>query len=351
MILENIKEVYAHLHDDISQKLFMARLEYFISGNAGAISMLPAEYRSLNSDIEMFRQKFLAENFDRTVIFGAGENGTAMARLFPKRIEAFIDNYRNGLTEKKTKLPILSLQDCLEKYDKDHTKFIISVSDRNIEHTMREQLIKAGVKDRAIVGLNGEYRNNAAQYFDVLEPEEHECFVDCGCFDGSTSFRFAGWCGKKGYDKIWCFEPDHQSYTACKEICKKLDKCELFPYGVSDIEERVSFVSTGREDARIREEEVVNNDINVVKTIVLDKFLEKERITFIKMDIEGFEMRALKGAANIIKEQKPKLAISIYHKPGDFVEIPALLLKLRPDYQFYIRHYSLLLNETVLYAF
>lgn len=350
MTLEDAKKVYAHLQDDISRRLFMARLEYSISGSAELINMLPAEYRNLSSDIEIFRQKFLADDFEKTVIFGAGANGIAMAWQFPKRIEAFIDNYRNGETEKRTNLPILSLQDYLKYYGKDQTKFIISVSDRNIACKMRAQLKDEGIKDRAIVSLNGDYRNNASQYFDVLEPGEHESFVDCGCFDGSTAFRFAGWCGKKGYDKIWCFEPDHQSYNLCKEICGKLDKCEVFPYGVSDMEERVSFVSTGKEDARIRAE-AVTDDENSVKTILLDEFLKEERVTFIKMDIEGFEMRALKGAANIIREQKPKLAISIYHRAEDFAAVPNFLLKLRPDYQFSIRHYSLLANETVLYAF
>jgi hypothetical protein len=69
------------------------------------------------------------------------------------------------------------------------------------------------------------------------------------------------------------------------------------------------------------------------------------------MDIEGAELNALKGAERIIKEQKPKLAICIYHKPEDVWEIPNLLLDFVPDYKFYIRHctYSSFL-DTVLYA-
>jgi hypothetical protein len=86
--------------------------------------------------------------------------------------------------------------------------------------------------------------------------------------------------------------------------------------------------------------------------ISLDEYLknEKEPVTFIKMDLEGAELNALKGAEQTIKEQKPKLAISIYHKPEDIWEIPNLLLELVPDYKFYIRHYTLIGAETVLYA-
>ena len=68
------------------------------------------------------------------------------------------------------------------------------------------------------------------------------------------------------------------------------------------------------------------------------------------MDVEGEEYEALKGAARIIEEQKPKLAISVYHKNEDIFLIPQLLLELRKDYKFYLRHYSLVTNETVLYA-
>lgn len=75
-----------------------------------------------------------------------------------------------------------------------------------------------------------------------------------------------------------------------------------------------------------------------------------EKITFIKMDIEGAEYNALLGCKKIIKEQRPKLAICIYHKPEDIIQIPSLILSLNEEYIFYIRHYSTIWGETVLYA-
>ena len=68
------------------------------------------------------------------------------------------------------------------------------------------------------------------------------------------------------------------------------------------------------------------------------------------MDIEGSELEALKGAAETIKKWRPKLAISIYHKYEDIIEIPEYILSIVPDYSFYIRHYSSDIWETVLYA-
>ncbi len=82
----------------------------------------------------------------------------------------------------------------------------------------------------------------------------------------------------------------------------------------------------------------------------LDDVLKGERVTFIKMDIEGSELAALKGAANTIRSQKPKLAICIYHSPQDMLNIPIYIKSLVPEYKIYIRHYTDMMLETVCYA-
>jgi FkbM family methyltransferase len=91
-----------------------------------------------------------------------------------------------------------------------------------------------------------------------------------------------------------------------------------------------------------------------VKTLSIDDLVDLEKITrvnFIKMDIEGAELQALQGAIKTIKKFRPKLAISIYHKPPtDYFEIPEFLLSLEVGYHLYIRHYTIHAEETVLYA-
>jgi hypothetical protein len=74
--------------------------------------------------------------------------------------------------------------------------------------------------------------------------------------------------------------------------------------------------------------------------------------TLIKMDIEGSEMEALRGAASTIKNNMPKLAVCLYHKITDFWEIPLFLHEVAPEYKFYVRHHiiSPCLIDTVLYA-
>ena len=73
-------------------------------------------------------------------------------------------------------------------------------------------------------------------------------------------------------------------------------------------------------------------------------------MTFIKMDIEGAELEALRGAESIIRKQRPKLAICVYHKPEDIWTIPMYILSLQNDYRLFLRHYSFGDTETVLYA-
>ena len=78
--------------------------------------------------------------------------------------------------------------------------------------------------------------------------------------------------------------------------------------------------------------------------------LHLPRVDFIKMDIEGAEYPALRGAEQTIRSFRPKLAISIYHQISDFVDIPRFLHGLNLDYDFYVEHHTIYQNETVLFA-
>ena len=91
----------------------------------------------------------------------------------------------------------------------------------------------------------------------------------------------------------------------------------------------------------------------VCKSLSIDDLVQKEnmsKVDFIKMDIEGAEPKALLGAINTIKRFKPKLAISIYHNLNDYSQIATWIDNLRQGYRFYIRHYTIHAEETVLYA-
>lgn len=88
----------------------------------------------------------------------------------------------------------------------------------------------------------------------------------------------------------------------------------------------------------------------IARIVRIDDELADETISLIKMDIEGYELAAIRGCENLIKKYKPDLAICVYHRVFDMWEIPSLIKRYVPDYQFYLRHHSNTQVETVLYA-
>lgn len=87
-----------------------------------------------------------------------------------------------------------------------------------------------------------------------------------------------------------------------------------------------------------------------MKCTCLDEELTKG-VTLIKMDIEGAELRALKGAKDVIMKNRPKLAICVYHRKEHIIEIYQWIKSLNLGYKFYLRHpwrHSML--DTVLFA-
>ena len=67
------------------------------------------------------------------------------------------------------------------------------------------------------------------------------------------------------------------------------------------------------------------------------------------MQIEYYS-GALQGAENIIKKNKPKLAISVYKNKRDILDILVYIHNLVLEYNLYLRHYSDFEYDTVLYA-
>jgi FkbM family methyltransferase len=73
----------------------------------------------------------------------------------------------------------------------------------------------------------------------------------------------------------------------------------------------------------------------LMPTTTIDDTVEAlglKRVDFIKMDIEGAERQALRGARRTIARWKPSLSICAYHRPDDAEAIPAVVRNARPDY-------------------
>lgn len=185
------------------------------------------------------------------------------------------------------------------------------------------------------------------QYFpkDVIKLGEAEVFVDCGAFTGDTVQEFIRQCNGV-YQKIYAFEPVEENFLIMRQQYEMEKRVACIQAGLADKEavlrfsENKDLMSAGR-----------ISEYGESKTIIttIDARI-KENVTFIKMDIEGYELLALHGAAETIQRDKPKLAICIYHKAEDLYEIPQYIKSLVPEYKLYIRHHMPAGYETVLYA-
>lgn len=148
--------------------------------------------------------------------------------------------------------------------------------------------------------------------------------------------------------KVYAFEPNKENYENCLKKIKFIQgghKIEMINKGLYDSEGEKHFIYDGGSS------HISDGSSETIQTVSLDDFMEnREKVSFIKMDIEGVEMDALEGARKTIIRDKPDLAICIYHKNSDIVDILQQILDIYPDYRLYIRHYSVFRWETVVYA-
>jgi hypothetical protein len=123
------------------------------------------------------------------------------------------------------------------------------------------------------------------------------------------------------------------------------EKYYMINAGLWSTPTRLAFSGRGNTDSKINKAGDMFIDVTSIDTV-----LSGGRVSFIKLDVEGAELEALKGAKNTIKKYRPRLAVCLYHKPEDIIEIPLYIKSLVSDYNFYIRHHSTWKDETVLYC-
>jgi hypothetical protein len=87
-----------------------------------------------------------------------------------------------------------------------------------------------------------------------------------------------------------------------------------------------------------------------IQCVAMDQAIPTFAPTLIKMDIEGFEPKALRGAATTLRQYRPALAISVYHEPDHLWEIPLYLDSLKIDYDMFLRGHWHNGYGTVLYC-
>lgn len=171
--------------------------------------------------------------------------------------------------------------------------------------------------------------------------------IDGGAYRGELLHSLLD--NKLNFEKWYCFEPDPENYILLTEQANQngLNNQQIcIKKGLWSESREIYFKSGNATGSCI----VSYKTSDYVDVVSIDEYINMGKCNFIKMDIEGAELQALKGAMNVIKRERPILAICIYHSIRDYWEIPKLLMNELENYQYYVRHHALICNETVLYA-
>jgi FkbM family methyltransferase len=178
---------------------------------------------------------------------------------------------------------------------------------------------------------------------ELFVPSSKHVFVDGGSFDGDTAERFIRVNGNS-YEAIHLFEVDPWIAQKAKTRLEKYERVHVHNVALSSKGEASFLSRTGLTDGHL-----VAADGVPVESDSLDNVV-KDPITFLKLDVEGAEEGAIAGAVGHIAQDSPMLAIAAYHRAQDIWSVPGQIIGINPDYSFFLRHYTQVGYETVIYG-
>jgi FkbM family methyltransferase len=200
------------------------------------------------------------------------------------------------------------------------------------------------------LGLNDDYasfKHQDAQYFNSITLSQFENFtectyVDCGAYNGDTFIEANN---KLPVTNAYLFEPDAVNFKQLLHAVRQSKVSSVcLPLAVTNQYQILSFSGGGEGGA------ISINGSTHIAAASLDELLPNSIVDFIKFDVEGAEVLAVKGAKNLIERSRPILVLSLYHRPADLWEIPILIASCCPNYKFYIRQHFNNSFDSVLYA-
>lgn len=358
--IKSIEKIYNRMLDDKSKAMYQEAIKLIETHDFSHLVKIH-ELNSIKSDKTVLLQSQYTKLHDqekKIIFYGLGERTLNMLKYseeYSSRIgysfipfitdipiTFFCDkqykNYSAGFLGR----PVISPEELKKSY-KDE---IVIINTTDYFEEVHDELIQAGFKEKNIFLQEycGCIEYEEKQYFEeFMKRDKEDIFVDAGCFDGKTTQTFIKW--QPNYDKIIAFEPDQLNFHVCEKNLNNSRSVKVINAGLSDVTGRCFFSGEGSSASHI--DKTGSDSIEVVR---LDDVIGNDKVSFIKMDIEGAELDALKGAASCIKRDLPNLAICAYHKKYDLVDLPKYICELSDHYKFYLRIYSDHWHEWVLYA-
>jgi len=180
----------------------------------------------------------------------------------------------------------------------------------------------------------------ADQYFpaDIIKPSLDDTFVDGGAFDGDT-LRCAPW----RFKRIIAVEPD--PVNSKRLLAEAGTGLTLHKVLLGDCPGRAWFEASGTMASARSDRGTIE-----IPVATLDELLRNEKPSFIKLDIEGDELQALRGSRETLLREQPILAVCVYHRPSDLWEIPLWAHEVLPNHRLFLRAHRNDGFELVVYA-
>lgn len=189
----------------------------------------------------------------------------------------------------------------------------------------------------------------------VISIKPGDIVIDGGGCWGETAIYFADYSAPDGKIYSFEFDPDNlRILNANLELNARLaSRIECVQNAISDVSDiELGFQSRGP-GTRVQQIDTNTATLESIRSLSIDDFVARrnlDRVNFIKLDIEGWELNGLRGAEKTLKTFKPRLAISAYHRSEDLFTLVTYLHGLNLGYQFYMDHFTVHNEETVLFA-
>lgn len=207
-------------------------------------------------------------------------------------------------------------------------------------------------EERYLYHMQADVDDEAGQYFpeDLLEFRQDEVFLDIGAYTGDTFWSFdRTYRGK--WERYIGMEADHEIFEILRDSLYKggfKDRIRLYNLAAWDSRTALYYESNPGSSSV---EKAGSGTTSAVDADALDNVLKNEKVTFVKMDIEGAEYQAITGMKELIRRNHPVMAFSVYHKRDDFYKLTDLAEAVCGGrYEYYLRQYRFTPTETVCYA-
>lgn len=309
------------------------KIDYFCSSLNGG-------YTDKKTDIKVIKQEELVNHRDAIIIMAIGDAATKQEKM-----ELVVEICSMGFKEEQILNHSLfdqkeSISNIL-RYKDEFIKAYQLLEDESSKKIYVKKL------DYLVKYIAVDFQSDKEMYLDdeIIQLGKNERIIDAGAFIGDTAEQFLNRTGDSSL--IYSFEPDEHNYSELEKRVEGLNQVEIIKKGLWSGSTVLYFSDDQNGSSHIENDGKIK-----IETIDLDSFCEENNIkpTFIKMDIEGAECEAIRGAKNTIVNYKPQMSICLYHKLEDMFMIPIMIKELDKSYKLYVRHYSDYHTDTVLYA-